>query len=248
MAANTPHIVKSFDEDLERLNRQIVRMGELAVDHVATVVRALDERDGGLAGRLIAEDAAVDGLEREVHQQTVAMLARRQPVADDLRAVVAALRISGDLERVGDYATNIAKRVLALNQLPPVRPVAGMRRLGELACDLLGRAVDAYVRRDAEAADAVWSADQELDDAYSGIFRDLVLYMVEDPRTISSCAHLVFVAKNLERIGDHATNIAESVHYLIEGAPLAAERPKGDRTAEFAAARPPQSPPTEDNP
>ncbi len=163
-----------------------------------------------------------------MHNFTVRLLALRQPVAQDLRAIVAALSISGDIERIADYAANVAKRSLVLNQLPPVGPVAGVVRLGRLVQEIVKTVLDAYVEEDVEKAVRVWRQDEEVDDMYTSLFRELLTYMMEDPRNITPSIHLMFMAKNIERIGDHATNIAETIHFLVRGKPLPAARPKGD--------------------
>ena len=155
----------------------------------------------------------------------------RQPLAEDLRRVVGALKISADLERIGDYAANISKRAVALNQLPPARPAAGIPRMGKMVQQILKEVLDAYVEQDAEKALLVWRRDEEVDEMYTSLFRELLTYMMEDPRNITPCTHLLFMAKNIERIGDHATNIAETLYYQVTGRPLTAERPKGDTSA-----------------
>jgi len=226
------HTVKSFDEELSHLTNLIARMGGLAEAQLAAALQALARRDSDLAGRVIAGDAKVDELEQEVHAFTVRMLALRQPVAQDLRHVVVALKVSGDLERMADYAANVAKRALVLNQTPPVPPAAGVPRLGRVAQEMVKDVLDAYVELDVDKATAIWNRDGEVDDMYTSLFRELVTYMIEDPRNITACTHLMFIAKNIERIGDHATNIAERIHFLVKGTAMAAARPK--RTQETA--------------
>ncbi len=222
------HTVRSYDEELAHLNNLIARMGGLAEAQLDGALQALVRRDSALAGKVIACDIKVDELEQEVHAFTVRMLALRQPVAQDLRAIVGAIKVSGDLERIADYAANAAKRALVLNQLRPVRPIAGVPRLGHLVQELIKGVLDAYMELDVEKAVKIWRQDEEVDEMYTGLFRELITYMMEDPRNITACIHLMFIAKNIERIGDHATNIAENIHYLVTGAPIRDARPKGD--------------------
>jgi phosphate transport system protein len=222
------HIVKSYDEELAKLSRTIVEMGGLAESQLTAAIEAVVERDSDLAARVVEGDAEVDRLEREVDNLGLRVLALRQPVARDLREVFAALRIASDLERICDYAANVAKRSIALNQSPPVQPVHALPRMARLAQLLVKDVIDAYVAHDADKAYAVWVRDRELDEMYASLFRELLTYMMEDPRSISACTHLLFMAKNIERIGDHATNIAENLYYLVNGTPLAEVRPKGD--------------------
>ena len=222
------HTVKSYDEELSHLNNLIARMGGLAEAQLDGALQSLIRRDSTLAGKVIAADTKVDELEQEVHAFTVRLLALRQPVAQDLRAIVGAIKVSGDLERIADYAANAAKRALVLNQLRPVKPVAGIPRLGALVQELVKGVLDAYMEQDVNKAVAVWKQDEEVDDMYTGLFRELITYMMEDPRNITACIHLMFIAKNIERIGDHATNIAENIHFLVEGSPIRDARPKGD--------------------
>ncbi|MBI5164774.1 MAG: phosphate signaling complex protein PhoU [Magnetospirillum sp.] len=225
------HTVKSYDEELTHLTNIVARMGGMAEAQLSAALMALGRRDSDLAARVVAGDARIDELEQEVQHFTVRMLALRQPMAGDLRAIVAALKISSELERIGDYAANVAKRSLVLNQLPPVRPVSGVINLAKLVQDILRDVVDAYVERDLDKAIRVWNRDEEVDDIYTGLFRELLTYMMEDPRTITAGSHLMFMAKNIERIGDHATNIAEVLHFQVKGTPIAGERPKGQSIA-----------------
>ena len=222
------HTVRSYDEELAHLSNLIARMGGLAEAQLEGAVQALQQRDSERAGSVIAGDSKVDELEQEVHSFTVRLLALRQPVAQDLRAIVAALKISGDIERIADYASNVAKRTLVLNQLPPVSPVAGVVRMGRLVQENLKNVLDAFADEDVEKAVRVWRQDEEVDDIYTGLFRELLTYMMEDPRNITASIHLMFMAKNIERVGDHATNIAETVHFLVRGKPLGSARPKGE--------------------
>jgi phosphate transport system protein len=184
---------------------------------------------------VIEGDAKVDALEREVESLVVRLLALRQPMARDLRQIVAALKTATDLERICDYAANVAKRSIVLNQSAPVKPVYALPRMGALCQGMIKDMLDAYVERDADRALAVWLRDEELDEMYTSLFRELLTYMIEDARNITPCTHLLFMAKNLERIGDHATNIAETLYFLVHGKPLAQIRPKRDRTTSAEA-------------
>ena len=226
------HIVASFDEELSELSQKIAEMGGIAEQQVADSVAALARRDSDLAQSVIVIDRRMDRLEREVEDQATLMIAKRQPMAQDLRQIVAAMHIASDLERVGDLAKNTAKRVFAIeNNFGAQRLVAGVEHIAEMSFAQLKNVLDAYTARDLKAALAVWERDDEIDAMYTSLFRELLTYMMEDPRNISFCIHLLFCAKNLERIGDHATNIAETVHYLITGVALTDERPKKDTTS-----------------
>src|SRR4051812_2621969 len=224
------HIVKSYDEELERLKQIIVEMGGMAESQLADAIDAVTKRDSELAAQVIQADDKVDQLERDLDNLAVRLLALRQPMARDLREVLSALKIAGDLERICDYAANVAKRSIALKHAPPAEPIFALPRMANLARGLTKDVIDAYVARDADKALVVWARDEELDEMYSGLFRELLTYMMEDPRNIAASTHLLFVAKNLERIGDHATNIAETVYFLVHGTPLNQARPKGDRS------------------
>jgi phosphate transport system protein len=225
------HIIKSYDDELRRLNNAITQMGGLAESQLSAAMEAVVKRDSDLAAAVVQRDAEVDQLEHDVDGLVVRLLALRQPMARDLREILSALRIAADLERICDYAANVAKRSIALNQAPPVRPVYALPRMARLAETLIKDVLDAYIERDAERALVVWARDEELDEMYSGLFRELLTYMMEDPRNITACTHLLFMAKNIERIGDHATNIAETVYFLVHGQPLTQARPKGDRSS-----------------
>lgn len=238
MPVASDHIVKSFDEELKRLAQIIVQMGGLAEAQLQAAIEALARRDGALAGEVVRGDARIDALEHEVDALVVRLLALRQPMAQDLREVVAALKISSDLERIGDYAANVGKRAIALAQTPPVRPAHSIPRMGRLVQQIIHDVLDSYAARDAAKALAAWQRDEEVDEMYNSLFRELLTYMMEDPRNISPCTHLLFVAKNIERIGDHATNIAETIHFQVVGRPIEAARPKGDTTS-FALVTPP---------
>lgn len=211
------HTVRSFDDELEHLARRIVEMGALVEKQVAEAVRALVERDGDAAAAVIEHDDAVDELEEAIDQEAIRILATRQPMAIDLRMVAMALKISNDLERTSDYAVNIARRVRRLIDQPPLEPFVTIPRMAELAQLMIKDVLDAYVRRDAERALDVWRRDEEVDRYYNSLFREQLTYILEDPRRTGVCIDLLFIAKNLERIGDHATNIAEKIHYIIHG-------------------------------
>jgi phosphate transport system protein len=229
------HIIKSYDEELRRLNNTIMQMGGLAEGQLAAAIGAVMKRDSELAAQVVADDAQVDQLEHEVDGFVVRLLALRQPMARDLREILGALRIASDLERICDYAANVAKRSIVLNQSPPVKPVYTLPRMVKLAQALIKDVLDSYVARDAGKALIVWARDEELDEMYSSLFRELLTYMMEDPRNITACTHLLFMAKNVERIGDHATNIAETVHFLVTGSPLTQARPKRDSSIQAVA-------------
>jgi phosphate transport system protein len=234
---NDPHTVKAFDTDLQDLTRMVAEMGGLAEKQVGDAVDALARRDTTLAQRVAADDANIDSLQREIEEKVVLTIARRQPMANDLREVVGTMRLASDLERIGDLAKNIAKRVLALNgEFPPPKLIRGVGHMSDMLLGQLKQVLNAYARRDIAEAMAVWRADEEIDAVCTSVFRELLTYMMEEPRNISFCIHLLFCAKNIERMGDHATNIAETVHYIIHGKPLTDQRPKGDTTG-FAAMR-----------
>ena len=225
------HTAKAFDVDLQELARKVSEMGGLAEKEVADSVDALAKRDGALAQRVIATDISTDQLQREIEEKAILTIARRQPMAVDLREVVAALRLANDLERIGDLAKNIAKRVVALNgDFPPQKLIRGVEHIADLVLEQLKDVLDAYAQRDLAKALAVWNGDDKIDAMYTSLFRELLTYMMEDPRNITFCTHLLFCAKNIERMGDHATNIAETVYYMVEGRALVDERPKGDTT------------------
>jgi phosphate transport system protein len=226
------HIVKSFDQELQLLDKKIAHMGGLAERLLAHSFDALERRDPKLAEEAVASDRAIDQIERELQEQTVVMIARRQPMANDLRHIMTVLKIASDLERIGDLAKNIAKRALATSsESHPRSLMTGLRHMTELALKQLKNVLDAYAQRSAEKALAVWRADQQIDATYNSLFRELLTYMMEDPRNIGLCTHLLFGAKNLERIGDHTTNIAEDVYYLVTGTLVADARPKSDQTS-----------------
>src|SRR6185369_13385198 len=223
----TDHTMKAFDTDLQDLTRMVAEMGGLAEKQVGDAVDALARRDTTLAQRVAADDANIDSLQREIEEKVVLTIARRQPMANDLREVVGTMRLASDLERIGDLAKNIAKRVLALNgEFPPPKLIRGVGHMSDMLLGQLKQVLNAYARRDIAEAMAVWRADEEIDAVCTSVFRELLTYMMEEPRNISFCIHLMFCAKNIERMGDHATNIAETVHYIIHGKPLTDQRPK----------------------
>lgn len=228
IASPTEHIVKAFDTQLDDLRHAIVKMGGMAETQVADAVEALIKRDADAAVRLIQIDREVDRLEHLIDKTAVRLIALRQPMAVDLREVVSALKISGALERIGDYACNIAQRTRSLSQLPAMPPAHVVPRMARLVQAEIKGALDAYVQHDAEKALEVWRSDEEVDEMYTSLFRELLTYMMEDPRNITPCTHLLFVARNIERIGDHATNIAEYVYYLVTGIPMTLTRPMAD--------------------
>ena len=231
----TDHTAKAFDNDLQDLARMVAEMGGLAEKQVADSVDALAKRDTALAQRITAADVNIDALQREIEEKSVLTIARRQPMAVDLREVVGALRLANDLERIGDLAKNIAKRVIALNaEFPPPKLIRGVEHMTDLVLEQMKTVLDAYARRDISKAMEVWRGDEEIDAVCTSVFRELLTYMMEDPRNITFCMHLMFCAKDIERMGDHATNIAETVYYMVEGHALADQRPKGDTTV-FAA-------------
>jgi phosphate transport system protein len=230
-----PHTVTSFDADLKVLAGLIADMGTRAGRALADATRALTERNIQLARQVIASDRGIDLLQHEIEEKAVATLARRQPLAVDLREIVSTMRVAADLERVGDLAKNVAKRVIAIGGQPaPVNLAAGLSTLSERVGQQMAAVLDAYARRDDAAALGVWKADDAIDGLFTSLFRELLTYMIEDPRSIGYCTHLLFCAKNLERVGDHATNIAETAHYVITGEILDIERPKADDTAATA--------------
>ncbi|MBM3854688.1 MAG: phosphate signaling complex protein PhoU [Verrucomicrobia bacterium] len=224
------HIVKAFDQDLKRIDAIIAEMGGMAEAQFAAAIEAMLCRDVEQAERIIAADERIDALEKELDRGVIKLIALRQPMADDLRVLIAALRIGGAIERIGDYARNIAKRTLALAQAPSMAPAEAVARLGRLVLEMLRSALDAYLSRDLARAHDVRRSDHDADAMYTGLFRELLTYMMEDPRNITACTHLLFAAKNVERIGDHVTTIAENVIYLVSGTVPESKRPKSDET------------------
>ena len=232
MTPMTDHTMKAFDTDLQDLARMVAEMGGLAEKQVADSVDALAKRDTTLAQRVTAADANIDALQGEIEEKAVLTIARRQPMAVDLREIVGALRVANDLERIGDLAKNNGKRVMALDsEFYPVGLIRGVEHMGAMVLAQLKEVLDSYARHDLKKALAVWNGDEEIDSICTSLFRELLTYMLEDPHHITFCIHLMFCAKNFERMGDHATNIAETVYYMVEGHPIADERRKGDTTA-----------------
>jgi phosphate transport system protein len=226
------HTVSSFDADLTALDQMLATMGGHCEALLGNAFQSLERRDPRMATAAIASDSEIDVLEKKVQEQVVMLIARRQPLANDLRHAMTVIKISGDLERIGDLAKNIAKRALAISQEPsPKSLVTGLRNMTEFAQSQLKDTLDAYAVRDAGKAMEVWRNDARLDALYNSLFREMLTYMMEDPRNISLCTHLLFGAKNIERIGDHTTNIAENIHYLVHGTLPTEMRPKGDKTS-----------------
>jgi phosphate transport system protein len=228
MMTTTEHTARAFDADLQALARGVAEMGGLVERQIVDAVHALVERDTELAERVIANDPTIDALQREIEEKAILIIARRQPMAIDLREIVGAMRVCNDLERIGDHAKHIGKRVVALDgDFNPQRLIRGVEHMAAL----LKQVLDAYASHDVPAALAVWKGDEEVDALCTSLFRELLTYMMEDPRNITFCMHLMFCAKDIERMGDHATNIAETVYYMIEGRPISEQRPKGDTTS-----------------
>ena len=228
------HILKSHDEEHQRLMREQLRMGEMAAAQLEAALDVVERRDDKAAERIIANDEAIDALEHEVSHD-VMKLALRGPMARDLRQILAAVRIAADIERIGDYAANVAKRSIALNLAPPLPHVAGLKALGTLAVQQVRDVMRAYHDGDVDLALSVRERDVEIDVAYTGLFRELLTYMMEDARSITACTHFLFMAKNIERIGDHATNIAENVWFLVRGEETLPRRDKRDETSSTVA-------------
>ncbi len=226
------HIVRSYEEELKLLDRRMAQMGGCAEKLLGQAIDALERRDPSLAESAVASDATIDQLEREVQEQVIIMIGKRQPLANDLRHIMTVLKIAGDLERIGDLSKNIAKRALAVaGESYPKPLMTGMRHMTEMVQSQLKDVLDSLTELDANKALKVWHEDQQVDAMYNSLFRELLTYMMEDPRNIGLCTHFLFGAKNIERIGDHTTNIAENVYYLVHGVPIAEDRPKGDSTS-----------------
>jgi phosphate transport system protein len=225
------HIVKSYDDELKALNDKIIEMADLTEIQFESAIQALMNQDTELAYKIIEDDDRIDDLNHEVDEMTMNLLALRQPMAMDLRNVVAAIKISSDLERIADYATNMARRTVPLiNEGVVIRPIHNIPRMGKAVIEMLKKIVDAYIAGDAEKAVAVWHADKAVDEMYVSLFRELLTYMMEDPSRITPCTHVLFIAKNIERMGDHVTNVCETVYYLVSGEPLREDRPRKTRT------------------
>ena len=222
------HTVRSFDEELADLAGQIVQMGAYAEQQIAQALKALIDRDEDLALQVIERDQIVDRFEEAIDQQAIKMLATRQPMAVDLRVISMSLKISNDLERIADYAKGMAKRARRLNLSPQLKPLATIPRMVELCQAMLKDVLDAFITRDADKAMEVWHRDEAVDDLYDSLFRELVTFILEDPRTTSTAIDLLFIAKNIERIGDHTTNIAEKIHYMVHGVQINRPRASGE--------------------
>ncbi len=227
------HIVTSFGDELKAIDTTLAEMGGMAETQLAKAAQALVRRDVELAREIIAADVHIDRLEAELDRNAIRLIALRQPMAEDLRMVITALKTSANLERIGDYAKNVAKRTITLAEMPPIgNTVYTIERMAEMAQGLVSSVLDAYVKRDIDAADDVRQRDAEIDRLHTSLFRELLTHMMEDPHNITACTHLLFIAKNVERIGDHATNIAEYVHFLVSGEMIEDERPKDDGTSQ----------------
>jgi phosphate transport system protein len=232
----TEHTVTAFDEDLKAVDRLIHEMGELAATMVGSATRALLDLDNPLAQRVVSQDAVMDAMQRDLDERAITLIAKRQPVAGDLRSVVGAIRMAADLERIGDLAKNIAKRVGAVGEMAAPRRFAhGIDAMTDLVLGQVEGVVRKYEERDAEGLSGLRAEDEKIDIQYTGVFRELLTYMMEDPRNITACTHLLFCAKNLERIGDHVTNISENAYYVVTGRQLSPDRPKQDETATVLA-------------
>ena len=227
MAKASEHIVKSYDDELKQLNTLISRMGGLTETQLDGAIQAVLRRDPELASRVLEGDKQIDELEHEVDSLAVKLLALRQPMAVDLRYIVSALKTAADLERFGDHAKSIAKRAIAISRVPRI-PAPGLDRMARMVQAMIKDVLDAYLENDTDKAVKIWRQDAEVDQLYNSLFRELLTYMMEDPRNITGCTHLLFIAKNIERMGDHATNIAETVHYQVRGVELPDDRPRGD--------------------
>ena len=231
------HIVSAYDKELGQLGRKIAEMGGIAEKMLTDAMDALVDLDADLARATVSVDPRLDLLQREIEELAILTIARRQPMAVDLREIVAAIRISADLERVGDLAKNIAKRaVIVASEARVPRAIIGLKSMHETAALALKDALDAYAHRDIERARDVWTRDANLDALEDSVFRDLLTFMMEDARNISFCTHLLFCSKNIERIGDHSTNIAETIVYLVTGEAMPVDRPKGRMSASLPAA------------
>lgn len=231
------HIVSAYDEELKYLSKRIAAMGGHAERMVEQAVTALVNADPGLAQKVIRDDTVLDEGQREIDDKAIIIIAKRQPMAADLREIVGTIRISADLERVGDLAKNVAKRVVAVTDgRQPTSLFRGLEALSNLALTQLKEVLDVYASRSVEKIGFVRDRDDQIDAMYTSLFRELLTYMMEDPRNITACTHLLFCAKNLERIGDHVTNIAENAYYVLTGTQLPANRPKQDETAMSAPA------------
>ncbi|GHE64295.1 phosphate transport system regulatory protein PhoU [Camelimonas fluminis] len=226
------HIVSAYDAELAALRNRVVEMGGIAEKMLDDATRALVRRDAELAQSVINADVRLDNLQREIEENAILTIAKRQPMAVDLREIISAIRVAGDVERIGDLAKNIAKRAVAISgQMQPTRIVVGVEHMSDLVQEQLKDVLDGFTQQNVNVAIDVWKRDGEIDALYTSLFRELLTYMMEDPRNIGFCTHMLFCAKNIERIGDHTTNIAETIYYLVTGNPLVSERPKNDDTS-----------------
>jgi len=226
------HTSSAYEQELKTLDAKIAHMGGLCEQLLAQAGEALEKNDPALAEDVISRDKNIDQIEADIEELSVQMIARRQPVALDLRQIITAIRIASDLERIGDLGKNISKRTLAIaGEQQPKRAMLGLKHMSLQALQQLKDVLDAYAARDAAKAKQVWSSDYEIDAMYNSLFRELLTYMMEDPRSITLCTHLLFGAKNIERIGDHVTNIAEMTYFMVSGETLAEGRPKADTTS-----------------
>jgi phosphate transport system protein len=230
----TDHISSAYDADLAALKDLISAMGGIAEEQLAKAIQALVTNDVRIADQVVHADERLDAMETEVEEKAVLTIAKRQPVAQDLRNIMVAIRVASDLERTGDLAKNVAKRVRAVTGNVPRKLAIGLERMGQLAQKQLRMVLDAYAANDVDKALEVWLHDEDLDALYTSVFRELLTYMMEDPRMIGVCTHLLFATKNIERIGDHTTNVAENIYYLVKGKLLKDERPKRDSTSTMA--------------
>lgn len=234
------HIVSAYDEELKYLSKRIAAMGGHAERMVEQAIAALVNADPGLAQKVIRDDLVLDEGQRDIDDKAIVIIAKRQPMATDLREIVGAIRISADLERVGDLGKNVAKRVVAVIEgRQPTSLFRGIEALADLALTQLKEVLDLYASRSVEKIGFVRDRDDQIDAVYTSLFRELLTYMMEDPRNITPCTQLLFCAKNIERIGDHATNIAETIYYIVTGDQMPAERPKGDKTDKIVLGTPP---------
>jgi phosphate transport system protein len=222
------HIQSAFDEDLTQIQAKISEMGGLAEEVLANALKSVQTRDAGLARQVIERDKAIDAMERVIEEKVVRVIALRQPVAMDLRVLIAAMKISATLERIGDLGKNVAKRAIPLSSEQPLKLTSSVVRMGREALAQLSDVLNAHASRDVDLAVQIWNQDVELDEMYNALFREVVTYMVEDSRMIGQGAQLMFIAKNLERIGDHTTQISEMIYYIVKGESLGDERPKGE--------------------
>lgn len=233
------HIVRAYDEELGFLATRIAAMGGHAERMVDEAVSSLVHADPALAQKVIADDAMLDQTQREIDDRTIVLIAKRQPMATDLREIVGAIRIAADLERVGDLGKNVAKRVVAVtDRAQPTSLFRGLQALAELALTQLKDVLDVYASRAVDRIAFVRDRDEQIDAMYTSLFRELLTYMMEDPRNIAPCTHLLFCAKNIERIGDHATNIAETIYYIVTGEQMPPDRPKEDKSHRVTAPPP----------